>query len=45
MSASAELARRRGVRSSLREWSRLNNFEPAPHHLLLIRQAREGGAR
>ena len=35
-SASEEIARRRAVRSSLREWARLNGFEPAAHHLLLI---------
>ncbi len=35
-SASAELARRQRVRGSMVEWARLNNFEPAAHHLLLI---------
>ena len=34
-SASAEIARRRAVRSSMIEWARLNNFEPALHHRLL----------
>ena len=35
-SASEELARRLRVRGSMIEWARLNNFEPAAHHLLLI---------
>jgi hypothetical protein len=35
-SAADELARRRRVRGSMVEWARLNNFEPAAHHLLLI---------
>ena len=44
MSASAELARRRGVRASMVEWARLNNFEPALHHRLLCTKL-EGVAR
>lgn len=34
--AAAELLLRRKVRRSLTEWSRLNGFEPAAHHRLLI---------
>ena len=34
--AASELLLRRSVRRSLTEWSRLNGFEPAAHHKLLI---------
>ena len=34
--AARELLLRRGIRSSLTEWSRLNGFEPARHHKLLL---------
>lgn len=34
--AASELLLRRGIRRSLTDWSRLNNFEPAAHHKLLI---------
>src|ERR1051326_2247560 len=35
--AAAEL-KRRSIRNSLTVWARYNEFEPAPHHQLLIRQ-------
>jgi hypothetical protein len=35
--AAAELLRRREIRRSLSEWARHVGFEPAAHHLLLIR--------
>ena len=36
--AAAELLKRRSIRTSLIEWARYKDFEPAPHHQLFIRE-------
>ena len=36
--AAAELLRRRSIKGSLAEWCRFKGYEPARHHLLLIRE-------
>jgi predicted phage terminase large subunit-like protein len=36
--AAKEVLRRRSIRSSLAEWARYKGFEPAPHHLVIIRE-------
>ena len=36
--AAAELLKRRSIRTSLSEWARYKDFEPAPHHQLFIRE-------
>src|SRR4029450_12646934 len=36
--AAKEILRRRSIRSSLAEWARYKGFEPAAHHLVIIRE-------
>src|SRR5688572_7220965 len=36
--AAKELLRRRLIRRSLADYARLQGFEPAPHHLLIIKE-------